>query len=92
MHIIELKLLIVGWSNPFSVNMKNMIHVISIKHGVVKKIHGVGSTNMEQKINTAIKLVLELLRETNDKENKYHLVQAHNELMKVYNKYENPRI
>jgi len=43
---------------------------------------------MADKLNEAIKLVLEMLRESNDKENKYHLVRAHNELMEVYNKYE----
>lgn len=44
---------------------------------------------MDKKLNEAIKLVLELLRSSNDKENKYHLVKAHNELMEVYIKYEN---
>ncbi len=36
------------------------------------------------KVTDIIKEVLELLRETKDKESKYHLVMAHNELMKVY--------
>lgn len=36
-----------------------------------------------EKLNEALKLILQLLRETEDKENKYYLVQAHNYLMKV---------
>ena len=43
---------------------------------------------MDKKLNEAIKLILEMLRASDDVENKYHLVCAHNELMKVYNKYE----
>ena len=39
---------------------------------------------MNKKLKDEIKLILEMLRETDDKENKYHLVQAHNELMKVF--------
>lgn len=35
------------------------------------------------KLNEALKLILQLLHETEDKENKYYLVQAHNYLMKV---------
>jgi len=38
----------------------------------------------ENKLNKVLKLVLELLRESENKENKYHLVRAHNELMGVY--------
>lgn len=38
---------------------------------------------MAKKLNEVIKMVLELLRETDDKQNKYYLVQAHNYLMKV---------
>ena len=38
---------------------------------------------MTEKLNQAIKLILELLNETESKENKYYLVQAHNLLMEV---------
>ena len=43
---------------------------------------------MNTKLNEAIKLVLEMLRADPDKENKYHLACAHNELMKVFVKGE----
>ncbi len=43
---------------------------------------------MSEKLNEAIKLILEMLRESKDPENRYYLAMAHNELMKVYNKYE----
>lgn len=41
---------------------------------------------MNDKLKQAIKLVLELLRADDDRENKYHLTCAHNELMKVFTK------
>lgn len=37
----------------------------------------------QDKLNQAIKLVLELLNEDDDRENKYHLTRAHNELIKI---------
>lgn len=46
-------------------------------------------TNNANKLNQAIKLVLELLKETEDKQNKYFLVQAHNYLTQVFIKEQN---
>ena len=43
---------------------------------------------MKAKLRTAIKLVLELLRISEDKEDKNKLTQAHNLLMDVYQKNE----
>ena len=43
---------------------------------------------MKAKLRTAIKLVLELLRTSEDKEDKNKLTQAHNLLMDVYQKNE----